>query len=120
MVPPLKLSGRANGVTDNSQSQVSMRQDDNDAAKVAALIMHANDRLSHSPPSSWNCWTAAGDEAAGTSSLALGHYGSAAVTGDFPQEPRSNALRVIDDHYFDVRSAPGRPSSCHRRSVGAA
>jgi hypothetical protein len=33
-------------------------------------MMHANEALSHEPPSNWNCYTAAGAQAAGASNLA--------------------------------------------------
>jgi hypothetical protein len=39
-------------------------------AQQAALMMDANDSLSHSPPTSWACYSAEGAEAAGRSNLA--------------------------------------------------
>jgi uncharacterized protein YkwD len=39
-------------------------------AQQCALMMHANSSLSHSPPTSWACYTAAGAGAAGKSNLA--------------------------------------------------
>jgi hypothetical protein len=39
----------------------------------AALIMSANNSLSHYPPKSWKCWSKAGSNAAGHSDLALGY-----------------------------------------------
>jgi hypothetical protein len=39
-------------------------------AQACALMMHANDALSHTPPTSWNCYSADGAEAAGKSNLA--------------------------------------------------
>lgn len=39
------------------------------AAGEAALIMATNNALSHDPPSTWTCWTAAGAGAAGSSNL---------------------------------------------------
>ncbi|WP_154668107.1 CAP domain-containing protein [Pseudoduganella violaceinigra] len=48
-------------------------------AQQAALMMEANSQLSHSPPSSWNCYTADGATAAGSSNLALGNAGPNAV-----------------------------------------
>jgi len=39
------------------------------AAAEAALMMAANNALSHTPPQSWTCWTAAGAGAAGSSNL---------------------------------------------------
>src|ERR1700722_19290631 len=38
----------------------------------AALMMVANSALSHSPPTTWTCYTAAGASAAGSSNLTLG------------------------------------------------
>lgn len=48
-------------------------------AQSAALMMAANSDLSHDPPTSWNCYTAAGADAAGNSNLSLGNHGAAAV-----------------------------------------
>lgn len=45
-------------------------------AQQAALMMDANDRLSHSPSSSWRCYSADGAQAAGSSLLA---YSSASA-----------------------------------------
>ncbi len=45
----------------------------------AALMMSANNALDHFPPSTWACWSADGAEAAGSSNLALGVGGAAAV-----------------------------------------
>ncbi len=42
-------------------------------AQKAALIMAANDALSHYPPRSWRCWTRQGKNAAGASNLALAY-----------------------------------------------
>jgi hypothetical protein len=47
----------------------------------AALIMSANNALSHDPPASWIFYSADGREAASASNLALGYYGPAAVDG---------------------------------------
>ena len=49
-------------------------------SQLAALMMTANGQLSHSPPTSWTCYTAGGAEAAGKSNLALGAAGASAVT----------------------------------------
>ena len=48
-------------------------------AQQAALMMDANSQLSHSPPTSWSCYTADGATAAGSSNLALGNAGPNAV-----------------------------------------
>lgn len=50
-------------------------------AQQAALMMSVNGDLSHSPPSTWLCYTAEGAQAAGSSNLYLGVYGPAAITG---------------------------------------
>lgn len=49
------------------------------AAGEAALIMATNNALSHDPPPSWTCWTAAGAAAAGSSNL-LGGVSSPYLT----------------------------------------
>lgn len=49
----------------------------NAASQEAALMMSVNNSLSHSPPPSWQCYTSAGDTAAGSSNLALGAAGPA-------------------------------------------
>jgi uncharacterized protein YkwD len=50
-------------------------------AQQAALMMSANNQLSHSPPATWSCYTADGAAAAGSSNLALGMYGWNAISG---------------------------------------
>jgi hypothetical protein len=49
-------------------------------AQAAALMMSANNNLSHFPPATWACYSAAGAEAAGRSNIALGAGGARAVT----------------------------------------
>jgi hypothetical protein len=51
---------------------VEMTAAGNEEAQACALLMAANGRLSHSPDSSWTCYSAEGDAAAGTSSLSSG------------------------------------------------
>ena len=45
----------------------------------AALMMDANNQLSHSPPATWQCYTQAGASGAGSSNLALGASGHYAI-----------------------------------------
>lgn len=55
-------------------------------AQQAALMMSANNALSHAPPDDWDCYTDDGKEAAGNSNLALGNAGSDAINayiGDY-------------------------------------
>jgi len=49
-------------------------------AQQAALMMSANHDLSHYPSSSWDCYSAEGAEAAGSSNLSLGVYGPNAIS----------------------------------------
>ncbi|MGE4178725.1 MAG: CAP domain-containing protein [Limisphaerales bacterium] len=50
-------------------------------AQQAALIMSAAGGLSHDPPPGWACYTIEGDEAAGSSNLALGTSGPESIVG---------------------------------------
>lgn len=58
----------------------------NAKAEQAALMMSANGQLSHSPPTSWQCYTPDGAAAAGKSNLALGYYGVSVIDG-YMQDP---------------------------------
>lgn len=46
----------------------------------AALMMAANNQLNHTPPPSWQCYTAEGAAAAGNSNLALGAHSASAIS----------------------------------------
>lgn len=50
-------------------------------AQAATLMMSVNRKLSHSPDSSWTCYTANGREGAGSSNLYLGVFGPSAISG---------------------------------------
>lgn len=50
----------------------------------ATLMMVANQSLSHSPPSDWNCYTAAGDAGAGHSNLNLAYASYSNFTANGP------------------------------------
>ncbi len=58
-------------------------------AQQAALMMSVNNSLSHFPPTTWQCYTADGAEAAGSSDLYLGVYGAEAITG-YIRDPGPN------------------------------
>lgn len=63
-------------------SEVATRVDWDGKCQEAALMMTANRQLSHAPPTSWNCYSAGGAEAAGRSNLAAGFATlPAAITG---------------------------------------
>jgi hypothetical protein len=57
--------------------------------QAAALIFGAQGSLSHDPPSNWACYTAAGNEGAGSSNIALGASGTTAVDL-YMRDPGSN------------------------------
>jgi uncharacterized protein YkwD len=52
---------------------VAFSKDLSARAQKAALIMAANNALSHYPPRSWKCWSEQGAHAAGASNLALAY-----------------------------------------------
>jgi len=58
----------------------------------AALIMAANNSLSHTPPPSWHCYSAAGDEAARHADLALASFGPESITEYIEDFGAGNAL----------------------------
>lgn len=62
------------------------------SAQEAALIMEANDDLSHDPPSSWTCWSEEGARAAGSSNLALGNSGAAAILAYMQDDGAGNEV----------------------------
>jgi uncharacterized protein YkwD len=66
-----RLSGLATDVAFDAVLNIKCQE--------AALIMGANNTLTHSPDESWLCYTAAGAEAAGKSILALGKHSSDAI-----------------------------------------
>ena len=111
-------------------ANVTFSNNFNAMAQEAALIMSANDALSHFPSDSWDCFSFDGSEAASSSNLYLGRSGWDAVygymedygesnlrvghrrwilypqtqimgTGDIPDT--TNALWVIDSNYFEPR-----------------
>jgi len=66
------MAGLPGGVTANIAAQ-------NFNAQQAALMMSANNQLSHTPPSSWVDYTTAGADGASHSNLALGASGTDAI-----------------------------------------
>lgn len=46
----------------------------------SAVIMSANNALSHHPPPAWSCYTGNGDNASSNSNLAIGNAGADAIT----------------------------------------
>jgi hypothetical protein len=72
----------------------------NQQAQDAALMMSAQNALSHSPDTNWTCYTAGGAQAAGKSNLALGADAAAAI-----------------DLYMDDPGTGGNAAVGHRRWI---
>ncbi len=66
----------------------------NDKAQEAALMMSANNALSHNPPSDWKYYTADGAEAAGKSNLSLGDNGPTAIAEGYIGDSGANNAAV--------------------------
>lgn len=58
----------------------------------AALMMSANNNLSHTPPTSWAWYTADGYEAAGKSNIGLGTYGPESVNAYVRDDGANNVI----------------------------
>ncbi len=71
---------------------IDHRADYDAKAQQAALLMSANNALSHAPPNTWNCWNADGNEAAGKSNLSLGNRGWDAVYSQMRDDGDNNAV----------------------------
>lgn len=59
-------------------------------AQAAALMMHAQGSLSHTPGTSWACYSPAGAESAGRANLTLGVIGASGVEGQVQDPGASN------------------------------
>lgn len=66
----------------------------NAKAQQAALMMAANNQLSHSPPPSWACYSATGAEAAAKSNLALGRAGPDSIAEGYMRDSGANNAAV--------------------------
>ncbi|MBB1073411.1 DUF4214 domain-containing protein [Rhodoferax sp. 4810] len=73
-------------------SDVILNDEYSRQAQQAALMMSANNALSHTPPSNWNCYSTEGATAASKSNLSLGHAGAEAVTGQMQDNGASNSI----------------------------
>ena len=63
----------------------------NSRAQQTALMMHAQNSLSHTPSSNWACYTAVGPQTAGRANLTLGITGSSGVVGQMEDAGAANA-----------------------------
>lgn len=73
-------------------SNVSLRDDLSAKAQQMALMMSANNGITHFPPASWSCYTTDGADAADSSNLSLGHTGPDAVTGQMQDNGTNNTV----------------------------
>ena len=64
----------------------------NAKAQQAALMMSANNVLSHYPSTTWSCYTADGYQAAGSSNISLGANGWDAVAGQMQDNGANNSI----------------------------
>ena len=60
--------------------------------QAAALMMSANNSLSHFPPPSWTCYTSAGANAASNSNISIGNAGPDAITGYMEDHGANNSI----------------------------
>jgi uncharacterized protein YraI len=72
-------------------SGIGLAADTSAADQQAALMFSRNNAISHSPPSSWACYTATGAQAAGSSNIALGTYGTGAINAYMKDAGGNNA-----------------------------
>lgn len=75
------MAGLRNVAEDPQQSVI---------AQQASLMMEAQNQLSHSPGTNWNCYSAGGAQAAQTSNLTLGINGVRGVLGQIEDPGASN------------------------------
>eukprot|EP00045_Choanoeca_perplexa_P017776 m.266446 g.266446 ORF g.266446 m.266446 type:complete len:520 (-) comp17629_c0_seq4:5530-7089(-) len=73
--------------------KVDLDCEDSDKCQAAALMMAANNRLSHFPETSWTCYSQDGKDAAGASNIGLGPSGLYAVDL-YLDDPGSNNAAV--------------------------
>lgn len=66
----------------------------NRKAQQAALVMAANNKLSHTPPPAWTCNNVEATEAANSSNLSLGRAGSDSIASGYMEDSGSNNTAV--------------------------
>jgi Cysteine-rich secretory protein family len=70
---------------------ITFNEEYNRKAQQSALMMSANNNLSHEPPASWLCYTEEGAQAAANSNLSLGPMGPQSITGLMEDSGTNNA-----------------------------
>ena len=74
-------------------SSIGLSESSSAADQQAALMFSRNNQLSHSPSSSWACYTSTGAQAAKTSNIVLGAHGVSAID-TYMEDPGSNNTAV--------------------------
>ncbi len=77
---------RQAGVYDNC----FLDDDLNEMAQHASLMMKARETISHSPDSTWKCYSWKGKKAANSSNLSYGHAGTSALLGQMQDNGAGN------------------------------
>ncbi len=78
-------------------ADITFNSTKNTKAQQAALMMAAQNSLSHSPGTGWACYTAGGAEAAGRGNLALGSSGRRQSTSTFKIQVATTLRSATDD-----------------------
>jgi len=71
-------------------AEISFDAGNNAKCQRAAVMMSANNTLSHTPPPSWICYTADGADAADSSNIALGSSGADSITSYMKDSQANN------------------------------
>lgn len=82
----LKYYRRLAGVNDSCKLDIEL----NKKAQAAALMMEANQQLSHAPGKNWKCFNKEGALAASKSNLSLGYGSVDALTGQITDDGSGN------------------------------
>ncbi|HEY1047178.1 MAG TPA: CAP domain-containing protein [Bacteroidia bacterium] len=82
----LKYYRRLAGVNDSCKFDINL----NKKAQSAALMMEANQKLSHAPGRQWKCYNKDGEIAASKSNLSLGYGSVDALTGQITDDGAGN------------------------------
>ncbi len=84
------------------------------AAQACAIMIYRNGTLNHHPPASWDCYTAQGADAAGSSNLAMGSSNPAGSIDQYVED-RGNA-RTMGHRRWILNPPYGRAGLGHASS----
>ncbi|HRY99084.1 MAG TPA: Ig-like domain-containing protein [Bacteroidales bacterium] len=102
------------GLADN----ITLKTEYSAKCQMAALMFKANNTISHYPPTTWLCYHADGDEAAGKSNIAIGFHTSAAVSA-YIEDFGANNLSVGHRRWllFTKANAMGEGSTDNTNAI---